>query len=101
MNAPASFPQPIPKFVRHSHTEADVYHGGEAFTAYFRTQPAPVLTGLVRHDDELPMDRTYAVYWVGADTVARWEADCAERDDEQDDDHEAQAGYDAAREAGL
>ena len=98
MNAPANFPQPIPAFVTNSHTEAEVYHGGEAFTAYFRVLPDPVMTGLVRHDDDLPMDRVYAIYWVGSDVVAAWEADCAERDDDQDDDWAAQAGYNEARE---
>jgi hypothetical protein len=45
------------------------------------------------------MDRTYAIYWVGSDTVKRWEQVCDDMRQEWEDDPREQAGYDAAKEA--
>ena len=89
-----------PAFVRIAEEELDLSHGGEDFRAYFMMDYPPRLIGLIRYGDDLPMDRTYAIYWVGSDTVKRWEQVCDDmRPEWQDDDPREQAGYDAAKEA--
>lgn len=85
-----------PAFFTISDTDHDVSHNGVDYCAYFRMTNPPTLTGLVRCSDDLPMDRTYALYWVGAATVQRWEYECLAG---ANPDHEAQAGYGADREA--
>ena len=94
MNAPIT-----PAFVRLADTDCEVSHGGETYRAYFMLgsyADAPRLTGLIRYGDDLPFGRVETVWLFGLATVLRWEAECPV---DHDDDWQAQAGYDAAREA--
>ena len=96
MNAPFT---PTPAFTLTADTDCDVSHGGEDFRAYF-TEGRCI--GLIRYGDDLPMDRTYAIYWVGFGAIRRWEKmirEAAEDAEAYDPDAPDQRGYDAAREA--
>lgn len=96
MNAPFTI---TPAFVRLADTDCEVSHGGETYRAYFTLGPyadAPELLGIVRLHDDCPLGRVEAAWLFGLATVLRWEAECPV---DHDDDWQAQAGYDAAREA--
>ncbi len=103
MTAHAAFTtHPDPAFVALADTVSDVHDRGIGYTAYFQIggYDADVVTllGVIREADEMPMDRTFAVWALGLATVLRWETECEEWGEP---DHEAQRGYDAAKEARL